>query len=1014
MDRSVTGLSSIGSPGGGKSPSSGNSSVVGVDQTARSAKKLRKIAEDSFSFASEQKRHVIKGKNHHQQLISKYRQNVEQDLKNTKQQIIRHVLYSRALERAQTQIDIVQDALHSHLIEKSDPALWKTIQLRKLALKQDFSVPLDDTLVNRLNHRIGWIYPGLIVVLVEASLKYKDEEFSKALEAIPIAPMQINRELYLTIANRTTRGLISDFEASLLFDAVEKKIPLEKIHDAQNLENTSEISDEIYNDRWFMLKNILRKKIFRLYLARKAHEYIGDMEDKLKQKTAFFFPTAESTSIGTTSVASLASGLSEPATVADSTLSPNNKSLFTKSLTSLPSLQPSGSLTSPNHTISSKSKAKSNSKGGSIATYGVAPKKEKLSLREKLQQELNVSMAKQAELQGKITADLAKLFQEGMTSAPSSTASVTANTTAPSTAPSSSATMSLGSTSTSATKLQSPAVALYFKQNAIQKLVVAMEKYVRNIILLRLQHWKRISFAIDLEWKCCLFTQNIACARIFRALTWNYLRRLSEAWEQMKRFVRIFEEREKFAAAVDIQRHYRGFIARRLAKRVIDGNAANVIQGIMRIFIAKRLVKKIRHRVLLKKSVRKIENLWKKNTWKRALKKAFDQQRKQRAIQLIQRIYRGHRGRQRFMKYLIRRKKKIAATKFQCLWRRYRAVIRVDKLSRQRKRRRAAIVIQAMVRGKLKRLKFAVKWDRQCKAKILQYAWLCYKARKETMRRRRKRAAINIQRVARGMIARRRVKALRAKRQAAIRKIEPLGKGYITRRRIKGPMAKHLEKRSKAACKIQILLKAFHLGRQARSRVALIHRNRKESKERLHAIITIQRVMRGKLARKRVAKIREDLLLREQEALSNKLNRPLPYYYRLQKSYWQHQNMYHRKHAIKIQCFVRRFLARRRVHRIRVEQSVKKIQYFYKSAKLIEEAKELRRILSQQASRKQSMQMASISNIQRLVRGFITRRRVGKLRAAETIKWAIMEFRVAAKTRRAIATFRWVVIDILQ
>lgn len=1005
--------------GGHNSPSSAsiNSSQFAAATAAvgsdRSAKKLRKLAEDSFSFVSEQKKHVIKGKNHQQQIITKYRQNVEQDLKNTKQQIIRHVLYSRALERAKTQIEIVQDALHSHLIEKSDPMLWTTIQTRKVALKQDFGLPLEESVITRLNGRIGWIYPGMIGVLLESLNNYQDNDFVNALESIPIAPTQINLDLYIKIANRTTKGLISDLEASSLFAIVQEKVPI--IDGQKNESSAGQSATEVdgYQRRWSMLKNFLRKKIFRLYLARKAHEYICEMEEKLKQKSGFYFPNASTTvSIGNSnllsssmSLASIAS--SEPATLLDSATSPN-KSLLSKSLTSLPSLEIAPSV---NHTVASKSKIKG-TQNNKITTYGAPPKKEKLSLREKLQQELNASMAKQNELQGKITADLAKLYQEGINLAPPSTA-VTVNT---STRPASSPSIASNSVSVNASdsvisqttnKLQSPAVAQYFKQTAIQKLITAMEKYVRNILILRIRHWKKVTNAKDLEWKCCLFSQNVACARLLRIVTWNYLRRLSNAWEQMKRFVRIFEEREKFAASVDIQRHYRGYKARCAAKRIIEHNAAVTIQAAMRVFLANQRVRKLKYYLKLKRSVRIIENLWKKNIWKRALKKAFDHHRKQRAILLIQRIYRGHKGRQRFAKILLKKMKRIAAIKFQCLWRRYRAVIRVEKLRVLRKRRRAATMIQAMVRGKFTRKRFEVKWDRHCKAKVIQYAWLCCKARKETTKRRRKKSAILIQRVVRGMLARHRVKKLIAQRQAAIEVIEPVGRGYIARRRIKERMEQHLARRSQAARKIQILLKALVLGMQARKRVAGIKVHEHHTRLRLRASITIQRVARGMLGRIRVKELRQALASQAKGgAVGEQHSRSLPYYYRLKASYWQEQNFYHRKYAIKVQSFIRRFLAKRRVHKIRVEKSVKKIQVFYKGAKLIEEAKEVRRALTAQAVKRKSMQLVSVANIQRLARGFIARRRVGKIKAAETIKWAIWEIRVIIKTKKAVENFR--------
>ncbi len=324
-------------------------------------------------------------------------------------------------------------------------------------------------------------------------------------------------------------------------------------------------------------------------------------------------------------------------------------------------------------------------------------------------------------------------------------------------------------------------------------------------------HWRKYCQFQKAELICRCFLKHYAAFRMFTVMELAQIRSLYFSMGKYKAFIGYYQSKEQLAATLEIQRYWRGGIARLQCRRRKLYAAATNIQKIVRRHLVRKVIVARRRLVLMKSSVRSIETVWKRFRWKRTLKKLFQLQKLNRQATKIQALLRGHRGRVRFMRLYVTRRKMLGALAFQCLWRRYRATVHVNMLRTKRRRNLAAICIQKRIRGFQARRRFAVRIRVHRCAILIQYCCICYKARVKVTAFRRLRGARLIQRVARGRAGRRRAANYLAAKHAkerlvelALRTISAVVLGYRTRR-VWGPVvAAHMTRRSNAALIMQV------------------------------------------------------------------------------------------------------------------------------------------------------------------------------------------------------------------
>lgn len=381
----------------------------------------------------------------------------------------------------------------------------------------------------------------------------------------------------------------------------------------------------------------------------------------------------------------------------------------------------------------------------------------------------------------------------------------------------------------------------------------------------------------------------------------------------------------------------------------------------------------------------------------------------------IQRVYRGYKGRDRVRRLRLVEKQRRGALALQCLWRRYVATIRVNDWRVNRFRHRAATVIQAKARMRSACKRVALLRVRIAAAITLQYAWLCYLARKEKKHRKQQLCALAMQRIVRGRLGRKRFAFFdrirhnrREMERKALQTIRWLVVGHLTRRKFGPVLKEYIARRHYHAIRIQQLLQGFVLAAKARARVAHLRAMVKAEKEKKRAeykralklnrsAVTIQRVQRGHAARKRVLRLKEEARLE----LIRRTHRT-PMYYRLKEQYLREVTMFTRAAVVRIQCMFRCTKARLVVRERKRELAALAIQEYWRGYMLTKAAV---RVLTEQRLLCLRRDKGAVT-AQRLVRGFLARLHCERHRRVREIKWFLSAWRKRVITKDALESFR--------
>lgn len=483
---------------------------------------------------------------------------------------------------------------------------------------------------------------------------------------------------------------------------------------------------------------------------------------------------------------------------------------------------------------------------------------------------------------------------------------------------------------------------------------------------------------------------------------------------QWKTECRADARNELNGAAIEIQRIMRGKIARLELIRRREARAAICMQALIRGHLARRLAAQLKQTKLEHDSACLLQRCYRGYTGKRIGRALFRAQREALAARRIQRCFRNFQQRELLRVIQRARIETHSAIQLQCCMRSFLAKKERNKRATYRRRERCALLIQRHARGFLARcsvlalrqqIAAALKiqsryrvYRSRCRVQMMrtnrlvamqrlrenaaatriQTRWRCFRSRQlyllECKHRQeaqvldrfcRLTSAVIIQRLYRGYCARRRAQRLRYENlkwmnftlmNASALKIQAFWRGYH------GRLASHLRAQAQKALEHEQVLAAKRIQLAARGKLARGERIkrlelRKQANEldqkRGSAARNIQSVFRGKQARKLAIKLRQEHREQANQALDRLIR--------------QTKN----RAAIKIQCFVRRFLARvRYLHRkqeferkkcqdekrLRREHAAIEIQCALRRAKarreLVEKRHALERRISMMASEK--------------------------------------------------------------
>ncbi len=562
----------------------------------------------------------------------------------------------------------------------------------------------------------------------------------------------------------------------------------------------------------------------------------------------------------------------------------------------------------------------------------------------------------------------------------------------------------------------------YAQKLSLQKVLAVTDKYFLYHQRRGFAHWVQIVGTMHVERQCLACTKSIAAYQLVQGVTVKVIKRLYKAMGRWKLLVERQQTLEKIAATAEIQRVWRGGLVRLHMRNRGKVLAATVIQKYARRMISTTRVKRTKRQLLQRKQLKRvlalIDRRWQFQRKKRVLKIVFAHYHRLSKTKKLQRVYRGHRGRLRYKHFRAIYVRVKSTLLIQCAARRHIAKQRVKRIQAARKQLRAIIRIQKVVRGVLTRLRLAQRIRSNKAAIRIQYMHLRHKAFKtyklklaahqqHQLAINQQKSAVKIQRRARGVTARRRTDAMNQKRAllrqqkaAALKRLTPVILGHSVREKYTPIIKRNTALRLKNILVIQRLLRAQMLGRKARlfvknKRIAMAN----EIKQR-KAAVQIQRIVRGKLGRRK-AKAAYIAQLRREELAARK-----PYYFRMRDEYYRTQNLFHRPYVLRLQRAMRCRLARNRVRFMKQSKAAVKIQKLCRCR--IAKRKALLVVAERRLHR--LTRIRSIVYIQKVARGFRVRRELRKNMRVKMVLWFLKELRCRRMTQRAVKNFRYACI----
>ena len=440
----------------------------------------------------------------------------------------------------------------------------------------------------------------------------------------------------------------------------------------------------------------------------------------------------------------------------------------------------------------------------------------------------------------------------------------------------------------------------------------------------------------------------LAAKRLYQLFSRDRRRCAHRALLRLWAWIRVCRFNEYSAAAVELQRTCRGFLSRQ--KRKLR-RLTTEIHTILRITRLGAIVKKMRFLWLARRSIGQIAAWYRRRKKLRLFYRRFFRRKCAKCAVIIQRFFRGSRSRR--------------ATK--------------PLFDEDRQRVSSAIRVQSWMRGRMQRRMFN-KFRKS--VTVIQYAW-CRHIRRKREAFRQIESTINLSRdIAKKSLLLRGEQMIK---EAAAKKITAKLRKYAPK---KAP--KHQEdpwdcffdhkkrfQRCLAAIRLRRLLNLVWFHRKQKREAAIIRRNAIILKgKRASAALEVQRVYRGFRGRRVADELRTDHIAAAERRYHN-----VPFYYRMQQSYLQTQNMVHRRQIMKIQTAFRVFLAKKLLRDYKRSAAAKIIALKFKAHKRVLDAKIV--LLHKRAA--YAHMVHSATTIQRIVRSWIARKIKNLFEAAKII-----------------------------
>lgn len=187
------------------------------------------------------------------------------------------------------------------------------------------------------------------------------------------------------------------------------------------------------------------------------------------------------------------------------------------------------------------------------------------------------------------------------------------------------------------------------KKLAIQKIFTVFDRLLKSIYFNSFYQWKMALKYEDVEKDVKKYCKIKSIHSLTATLSSIYLKNIHKYWVKLVLGVRAKIKRERFLAAVLIQKTIRRFIAKRRVDYLRKFIAARKIQCSIRSNLARKRLIKVRHEKKLNDSAAFIQRNWKSHYNVVTAKRIVMEKRRNKASIMIQKVVRGKLGRKRFL-----------------------------------------------------------------------------------------------------------------------------------------------------------------------------------------------------------------------------------------------------------------------------------------------------------------------------------------------------------------------------
>ncbi len=868
-------------------------------------------------------------------------QRLQKELAQAKQNVVRHLYHSRSIEAKLLQSNQVEENMKSHV--KREAILKDTMGFQPVAANAG---PEERRLLQTKELALVEAScrerPGVGSLIQDFAEEYSDESLRNELETIPPKfRTRMTALAFIKIALSASAQYVSTVEAGVIFGLA-----------CQKAGNTGK-------DKWDVLSQMLRKKLFRVHLGRELILKSITLEKTAAPKNymrAGGEPGVPPPRIPSSGMFALSDSSSLPPHGHGHTYSDGGASL----------------------SITMKSPSSTSSKGfAQAAAKGKSSRDESLA---KLQKQLRQAQNKQNGHQDSIISNLSVLSQ-----------SIPLNET----------------DHKSAWK--------FSKRMGARKLEKVLIMKSLRILQIAVQKWLRFTQLHRSEIACLSVIRHIATVRLTRYLDEIFNAKLKRGFRKFRSILKHSEDIEKMSAVVEVQRIIRGKLGKLRVRNIRRFKASQSIQKIARARAGKAKVGTKRHEKALRHAVAVVEKYWKAQVWMRTLKRLRIQQVRHRMATVIASSYRGYRGRVNLRAAWLRYRRRKGAIKMQSLFRRYSATLYVDWYRENRRLIKASTIMQCAIRKLTAKVRVQDLREKNFYAGKITRFILIRLAIHKVKTWRFYVYSRRIQCLFRGNKARKRVNRLRNAKSNASIVIFKMVMGWYTCMVWIPVIKDHKFRRCNAANLIKmhfrgaiqmwktrkwfndtILFSIRRIQRGMQRKLARMH-----DMERKRAIagrywMRVQKRWRGILGRQRYSRIRKAWELAEA------IRKQPPKYFLMKMQYYREQNMYHRPFVLKIQCAFRCIRAWRKVNSMKRNKAARKIQKVARDWLACKDAQ--RECKRRQIERK--MRHEGAINIERVVRGFMGRYEARKHKHADLIKWFIHEAMATGMVGKALNLFR--------